>query len=119
MTACADLEKVRQVLLDVLTNAVKFMPLSGHVSLAYETDRAADVVQLSDTDTGRGIPPDQLDRTIEPFVQLDRHLMHERQQDIGLGLAIGRDLARAKHDDFVAHGDGVKGSTFVLTLSCG
>ena len=55
---CADIEKVRQVLLDVLTNAVKFTPSGGHVSLACETDRAADVVQLSGTDTGRGIPCD-------------------------------------------------------------
>ena len=70
MTACADIEKVRQVLLDVLTNAVKFTPLGGHVSLACETDRAADVVQLAVTDTGRGISSDQLDRILELFVQL-------------------------------------------------
>lgn len=116
---CADIEKVRQVLLDVLTNAVKFTPSGGHVSLACETDRAADVVQLSVTDTGRGIPPDQLDRMFEPFVQLDRHRMHESQQGIGMGLAISRDLARTMHGDLDAHSDGVQDSTFILTLPCG
>jgi signal transduction histidine kinase len=67
-------------------------------------------------DTGRGIPPDQLERIFEPFVQLDRHRTHESQQGIGLGLAISRELARGMGGDLTVASRPGAGSTFTLTL---
>jgi signal transduction histidine kinase len=49
-------------------------------------------------------------------VQVDRHLTPERQQGVGLGLAISRDLARAMHGDISVESDAGQGATFVLTL---
>jgi signal transduction histidine kinase len=97
----ADAEKVRQVLLNLLTNAVKFTA-TGRISLACEDDAAAGVVRVRESDTGRGFPPDQAERVFEPFVQVDRHRTHESQQGVGLGLAISRDLARGMGGDIVA-----------------
>jgi hypothetical protein len=75
--ARADREKLRQILLNLLTNAIEFTAAGGHVTLACETDAGGGVTHVRVTDTGRGIPADQLDRIFEPFVQVDRHRTHE------------------------------------------
>ena len=111
-----DAEKVRQILLNLLTNALKFTAAGGQVALACETDRGAGVVRMTIADTGRGIPPHQLERVFEPFVQVDRHRTPERQQGVGLGLAISRDLARGMGGDLTAASVLDVGSTFTLTL---
>ena len=113
---CADPEKVRQILLNVLTNAAKFTDAGGRVALACETDRAAGVIRIRVTDTGRGIAADQLERVFEPFVQLDRHRTQASQQGVGLGLAISRDLARGMGGDLTVESTPGVGSTFTLTL---
>jgi PAS domain S-box-containing protein len=112
----ADPEKLRQVLLNLLTNAVKFTAPGGSVALACETDADAPVIRVRVHDTGRGIPPDQLERVFEPFVQIDRHRTHESQQGVGLGLAISRDLARRMGGDLTVTSTVDEGSTFTLTL---
>jgi PAS domain S-box-containing protein len=112
----ADAEKVRQILLNLLTNAVKFTDVGGRVSLACETDAAAGVIRVRVTDTGRGIAADQLDRVFEPFVQVDRQHTHASQQGVGLGLAISRELARGMGGDLTAESTLGAGSTFTLTL---
>jgi signal transduction histidine kinase len=112
----ADAEKVRQVLLNLLTNAVKFTDAGGRVSLACETDAVAGVIRVRVTDTGRGIAADQLERIFEPFVQVDRQRTHASQQGVGLGLAISRELARGMAGDLTAQSALGVGSTFTLTL---
>jgi signal transduction histidine kinase len=112
----ADAEKVRQVLLNLLTNAVKFTDAGGRVALACETDAAAGVVRVRVSDTGRGIAADQLERVFEPFVQVDRQRTPASQQGLGLGLAISRDLARGMGGDLTAESTPGRGSTFTLTL---
>ncbi|MDB4915965.1 MAG: sensor protein [Gemmatimonadetes bacterium] len=112
----ADPEKVRQILLNLLTNAVKFTDAGGRVRLACETDLVAGVVRVRVSDTGRGIPPGQLERIFEPFVQVDRHRTQESQQGVGLGLAISRDLARAMGGELTAESELGVGSTFTLAL---
>jgi signal transduction histidine kinase len=118
-TLRADAEKVRQILLNLLTNAVKFTDAGGRVALACETDRAAGVVRVRVADTGRGIPADQLERVFQPFVQVDRHRTHESQQGVGLGLAISRDLARGMGGELTVESTPGAGSTFTLTLPRG
>ena len=70
-------------------------------------------------DTGRGIPAHQLGRVFDPFVQVDRHLTHESQQGVGLGLAISRDLARGMGGELVAESTPGVGSAFTLVLEGG
>jgi signal transduction histidine kinase len=110
----ADPEKMRQILLNLLANAVKFTEPGGEVSLIC---RAADeVVHITVRDTGRGIAADQLDRVFDPFVQVDRHLTPMSQQGVGLGLAISRDLAIGMGGTLEAQSEIGKGSAFTLTL---
>jgi PAS domain S-box-containing protein len=110
----ADREKLDQILLNLVGNAVKFTDRGGHITLrcAVDGDNALVIVE----DTGRGIPHGKLQSIFDPFVQVDRHLTPERQQGVGLGLAISRDLARAMHGDISVQSDAGQGATFVLTL---
>jgi signal transduction histidine kinase len=113
LTVLADGDKMRQVLLNLLANALKFTPANGIISVDIEaTDRDA-VISVSDT--GIGIPSDQLDRIFEPFVQAKRAL-HATDQGVGLGLAISRQLARAMNGDLTVKSTVGEGSTFTLKL---
>ena len=88
----ADEEKFRQVLINLVTNAVKFTDAGGLV--AVECDADPSNVRIVVRDTGRGIPSEHLDRIFDPFVQVDREHTPRSQQGVGLGLSISRDLAR-------------------------
>jgi PAS domain S-box-containing protein len=114
LRARADDEKVRQILLNLLTNAVKFTDAGGQITVS--CGRHGDRVRVEVADTGRGIPPERLETIFEPFVQIDRHLTHESQQGVGLGLAISRDLARAMGGDLTVRSEARVGSTFRLEL---
>ena len=109
----ADGEKLQQVLLNLLTNALKFTEPGGRIELSCV--RAGDEVRVSVADTGRGIAPDQLGRVFEPFVQVDARLTRT-QEGVGLGLAISRDLARGMGGDLTAASTLGVGSTFTLSL---
>jgi signal transduction histidine kinase len=110
----ADPEKVQQILLNLLTNAIKFTDPGGRVSVSCDADAAT--VRIRITDTGRGIPSDKLDSIFEPFVQVDRQLTPGGEQGVGLGLAISRDLARRMGGNITATSIVGKGSTFTLEL---
>jgi signal transduction histidine kinase len=118
LSVYADAEKLRQVLLNLLTNAVKFTEPGGRIAVACETSRHAtgrEVVAIRVSDTGVGIAADQLGRVFEPFVQVDARLTRT-QEGTGLGLAISRDLARGMGGDLTVVSTLGVGSTFTLTL---
>ena len=111
--AAADREKVSQIVLNLLTNAVKFTERNGSVAL---TCTASDgIVRADVTDTGRGIPADQLERVFQPFVQIDTKLTRTNE-GTGLGLAISRQLAQGMHGDLTVSSTPGVGSTFTLSL---
>jgi signal transduction histidine kinase len=112
LAARADRDKVLQILLNLLTNAVKFTPSGGRIVIA---SRANDAVDIDVRDNGRGIDPDQLEHIFEPFVQVGRTLDSEHK-GVGLGLAISRQLARAMGGDVVARSTPGEGSVFTLVL---
>jgi signal transduction histidine kinase len=109
----ADAEKLRQVLLNVLSNAVKFTPQGGAITVDARAVEGAVHVRVADT--GIGIPADRLESIFEPFVQLGRNLT-SRHEGTGLGLAISRDLARAMGGDLTAAAGVDGGSVFTLVL---
>jgi signal transduction histidine kinase len=111
--AAADRDKVIQILVNLLGNAIKFTERGGEIVVSCEaTDHHVNVYVR---DTGRGIEPDALDRIFEPFVQLDRQL--SRPVDgVGLGLAISRDLARGMAGELTVRSVPADGSTFILSL---
>ncbi|MFL5581452.1 MAG: GAF domain-containing protein, partial [Gemmatimonadaceae bacterium] len=115
----ADREKLGQVLLNLLSNAVKFTPPGGRIAVEI-ADRAdgsapASVAFVRVSDTGVGIPAEQLETIFEPFVQVDRSYTRNAG-GTGLGLAISRDLARGMGGDLRARSEPGKGSTFTVTL---
>ena len=114
LVASADREKVQQILLNLLTNALKFTGHGG--SICVEAGNASETeIFIRVTDTGVGIPDDMLEKVFEPFVQVDA--THSRSAEgTGLGLAISRDLARGMQGDLGARAAEGKGSTFELTL---
>ncbi len=108
-----DRDKVVQIVLNLLTNAVKFTPAGGRVELCSSSDGATARIQVSDT--GQGIPADKLSSIFEPFVQLERR-MDAEQPGVGLGLAISRDLAERMGGGIVVESAPGKGATFTLRL---
>ena len=115
-TVRADAEKVQIILVNLVTNAIKFTGQGGQVTLVCTVDDAAGVVHVRVQDTGRGIEDEQAERIFEPFVQVDRHRMQQSQQGVGLGLAISRTLARGMGGDLQVESTMGVGSTFTLTL---
>gem|GEM_PF-6029515 len=109
----ADHDKLQQVLLNIVSNAIKFTP-SGGVSVRCSTD--ASTVRIRVADTGVGIPAGQLERIFEPFIQVARSLTNVKHDGVGLGLSISRDLARAMGGDVSAESSFGVGSTFTVTL---
>lgn len=112
--AWADPDRVRQILVNLLMNAVKYTPQKGGtISLTCEV--AGDMVLAHVVDTGPGIPPAKLESIFEPFVQLTAGLA-DRRGGVGLGLAISRDLARAMDGDLTVESTVGVGSRFTLAL---
>jgi signal transduction histidine kinase len=112
--AWADQDRVRQILVNLLMNAVKYAgEKPGTITLSRAT--AGETVTACVADTGPGISPDKLDSIFEPFVQLTAGLA-DRRGGVGLGLAISRDLARAMGGDLSVESTVDVGSRFTLTL---
>ena len=88
----ADPVKLRQILLNVLGNAIKFTPPQGRIELT--ALRSSDRVSICVSDTGIGIEADKIDRVFEPFFQGQTGPTRE-YAGVGLGLAISRDFVRA------------------------
>jgi signal transduction histidine kinase len=112
LVARVDPERVLQILINLVTNAGKFTPAGGAVTLPAE---AADGrVLLRVTDSGMGIAPEQLAVVFEPFVQVDR--TRSSREGVGLGLAIARELARQMGGDITAESTPDVGSVFTVML---
>jgi signal transduction histidine kinase len=113
VSVLADAEKLQQILLNLLTNASKFTPAGGTVRMWCEIAETS--VRITVSDTGRGIPPEQVDRIFEAFVQVDSRLTRT-EEGVGLGLAISRDLARGMHGEIAVQSEVGKGSAFTVTI---
>jgi signal transduction histidine kinase len=120
-----DENRVRQILINLLNNSVKFTNPGGTIRMEWGSttrpDRAARLVGSGPwlyfrvTDTGIGIPPEKLTAIFDPFVQVEGG--HARSKDgSGLGLAISRRLARLMRGDVTVQSELDKGSSFTLWL---
>lgn len=109
----ADADKLQQILLNLLTNAIKFTDANGSITMRCVLD--ANYVHLAITDTGHGIEVEQLERIFDPFIQVDARLTRV-QEGVGLGLAISRDLARGMSGDITVESVRGVGSTFTVTM---
>ena len=114
-----DINRLRQVLLNLLSNATKFTE-RGRIAFAataepFEDDDQRTTLTISVSDTGMGIPKERLMRVFEPFTQADSSTTR-RFGGTGLGLAISQHLIRLMGGTLRAASTVGEGSTFTITL---
>jgi GAF domain-containing protein/CheY-like chemotaxis protein/HPt (histidine-containing phosphotransfer) domain-containing protein len=122
-TAVGDASRLRQILLNLLNNAVKFTETGEIiVTVARDPSERMEVIEyhLTVRDTGIGIPPGRADQLFESFSQVDA-TTSRRYGGTGLGLAISKRLAELMGGTIWVNSDGVpgEGSTFHVTVECG
>jgi signal transduction histidine kinase len=122
LTVRADRGRLHQVLVNLATNAVKFTEPGGVVTMGAQVHREdgngtgpGARVEVWVRDTGVGIPANQLQRVLEPFVQLDQG-NRRRYPGVGLGLSIARDLTRAMEGELRLDSAVGRGTTATLVL---
>ena len=111
--ARADPDKLRQIMINLVSNAVKFTPEGGRIRVSCSLNHAT--VSIHVEDNGLGIPSDKHDAVFEPFVQLDRGLTRTND-GTGLGLAISRGLARGMGGEILLQSNVGIGSVFTVTI---
>jgi len=109
----ADRDRLAQVLINLLDNAVKFTPPGGRVEVSARA--AGDTVTVAVRDTGVGIPPGEIGRIFERFYRVDRS-RDRREGGTGLGLAIAKHLVLAMNGTIEVDSVPNAGATFRVTL---
>lgn len=110
----ADADRLRQVIINLVGNAIKFTPEGGEIAVVCELHDAR--VSISVRDTGVGIAADKLASIFEPFVQVGRKFS-TRSEGVGLGLTISREFARGMGGELTVESVAGAGATFTITLS--
>jgi PAS domain S-box-containing protein len=110
-----DQRRLRQILVNLLGNAVKFTPAGGRIGLEVSGDAEQQFVRFCVWDTGIGIAPDDLARLFQPFVQLDSRLSRQ-YEGTGLGLALVQRLVDLHQGNVMVESEPGQGSRFTVTL---
>lgn len=110
-----DKDMISQVIVNLLSNAVKYTPAGGSVKIGTEVDENAGVARVTVTDTGVGIPADEVDHVFDKFYRVNAN--KKVAKGTGLGLNLVRQIVEKVHNGrvFVTSEVGV-GSTFGLEL---
>ena len=116
LTVYADADELRQILISLLANAIKFSGKGGRVEVTRQITGGKLEIQVSDN--GPGIAPEYRERIFEPFTQVDQGYT-QTQGGTGLGLAISRELAHGMGGELSVDSEIGQGSTFTLTLARG
>jgi signal transduction histidine kinase len=109
-----DRQKVVQVMLNLISNSVKFTPAGGSIAIATEQP-ALDLVAIVVADSGVGLTSEQLQSVFEPFTQFDNSETSE-DRGMGLGMSISREYARGIGGDVTVTSEPGRGSVFKLWL---
>jgi signal transduction histidine kinase len=111
----ADQRRLKQILVNLLGNAVKFTPESGSITLEVSGDAKQGVAQFSVQDTGIGIAKEELENIFKAFVQLDSGL-NRAQDGTGLGLSLVYHLTELHNGHISVESEIGKGSRFTVSL---
>jgi len=111
----ADSRRLKQILVNLLDNAVKFTPEKGTLKLLVKTDARAGQMRFSVIDTGIGITPENLKKLFRPFVQVDNRLSRQ-YEGTGLGLALVKKLVELHGGSLEVQSEPGKGSSFSFVL---
>ena len=110
----ADEQKIRQLILILVDNAVKYTPEHGHIEVSLSTEERG-MVCLSITDSGIGIAKEHQERIFDRFYRVDK-ARSRRMGGNGLGLAIAREIVEAHHGSITLNSELGKGTTFHVRL---
>ncbi|OGS35959.1 MAG: hypothetical protein A2293_09240 [Elusimicrobia bacterium RIFOXYB2_FULL_49_7] len=111
-----DKDKIKQVIINLVGNAIKFTPSGGSITVT-AIRHSAGFVRVSVTDTGIGIPQDKFQTVFEKFSQIkDAQKTMKKAKGTGLGLAISRSIVLMHGGDIWVESSQGKGSTFNFTL---
>ncbi|MCB9136488.1 MAG: response regulator [Anaerolineales bacterium] len=111
----ADMRRLKQILVNLLGNAVKFTPPHGKIILNVKADPEQYMVDFSITDNGIGISAEDLSRLFTPFTQVDSSLTRQ-YEGTGLGLTLVKNLVELQGGSVRVQSEPGKGSTFIVSL---
>jgi PAS domain S-box-containing protein len=111
----ADPRRLKQILVNLLTNAVKFTPEGGQVAMQAQVDEEQDLVEFSVTDNGIGIAVQDVKLLFQPFVQVDSKL-NRQFEGTGLGLALVQKLTDLHGGSVRVESEVGMGSRFTVSL---
>lgn len=114
-TIYADERRLKQILVNLLANAVKFTPDGGDVGLDVQAEEDHPIIHFAVWDTGIGIAPDDQQRLFQPFIQVDSSLARE-YEGTGLGLALVMRLTELHGGTVSLESEVGKGSRFTVSL---
>jgi signal transduction histidine kinase len=109
-----DLTRLKQVILNLITNAIKFSPQDGIVNIEMQRGAQSSLL-IAIRDAGIGIKPEDVERVFEPFAQGDEGLTRQ-YGGMGLGLAIARKIARLHGGEVTLNGEQGIGTEAVITM---
>jgi len=110
-----DKDKLREVLQNIVGNALKFTPEGGRISIKLATENQ--VVKIAVSDTGPGIPKEERHRLFEKFSRIEHSYANQGNiQGTGLGLYVSKQIAALHHGDISVESEVNVGSTFTVTL---
>jgi len=110
---CGDSRRLRQMLLNLLSNALKFTPVGGEISI--EVFRRGTDVAISVSDSGIGIKAEDIPKVLEPFGQVDSE-MNQKHPGSGLGLPLTKELAELHGGSLTMESNVDVGTTVTITL---
>ena len=113
----ADPRRLKQILVNLLINAVKFTSENGSVILRVNADLEKDLIQFAVIDNGIGITPENLQQLFQPFVQVDSSLSRQ-YEGTGLGLTLVQKLTDLHGGSVQVESKFGEGSSFTINLPC-
>ncbi|MCI0659590.1 MAG: heavy metal sensor histidine kinase, partial [Acidobacteria bacterium] len=108
----ADMQRIKQLLLNLLDNAIKYTDYGGNVTLRLKTEDKC--VEISVADTGRGIPPEDLPHIFERFFRKSKSTSDRSATGFGLGLSIVKWIVDSHGGKIAAYSEAGKGTTFTV-----
>ncbi|RKZ76593.1 MAG: hypothetical protein DRR19_28545, partial [Candidatus Parabeggiatoa sp. nov. 1] len=114
-TIQADVRRLKQIIINLLNNAIKFTPKGGSIKLVVNSDAEHGVVDFTVQDTGIGIAEKNLKHLFEPFVQLDGSL-NRAQEGTGLGLSLVYRFTEMHGGSVSVESEVGQGSCFTVSL---
>jgi len=112
-TLHADVGKFKQILYNLMSNAIKFTPVGGSVTV--EAHRSGDMAHIAVSDTGIGISKEEQDKLFQPFMQVDASASRQ-YQGTGLGLSLVKRFVEMHGGRVWVESEPDRGSTFSFTI---